>query len=120
MPQSRRVRALPRPPLCPVPREIERTGEFDHGLTPVATTIDASLPPEGYTLRVAADGISIGHADAAGERHARQTLDALRDPSSGHFEGAIVRDWPDLAVRGFMLDVSRDRVPTRETLEWLV
>jgi hypothetical protein len=31
-----------------------------------------------------------------------------------------LRDHPDVAVRGYMLDVSRDRVPTRATLERLV
>lgn len=31
-----------------------------------------------------------------------------------------VRDAPDFAVRGYMLDVSRDRVPTRGTLERIV
>ena len=34
--------------------------------------------------------------------------------------GLRIRDWPDFPVRGYMLDVSRDRVPTRETLTRLV
>jgi hypothetical protein len=29
----------------------------------------------------------------------------------------LIEDWPDVKIRGFMLDISRDRVPTRETLE---
>ncbi|HWC38679.1 MAG TPA: family 20 glycosylhydrolase, partial [Acidimicrobiales bacterium] len=31
-----------------------------------------------------------------------------------------IRDWPDFAVRGVMLDISRDKVPTIETLETLI
>ena len=31
-----------------------------------------------------------------------------------------VRDWPDLAQRGVMVDVSRDKVPTMETLRDLI
>ena len=32
----------------------------------------------------------------------------------------MITDWPDLAVRGVMLDFSRDKVPTMETLLALV
>ena len=31
-----------------------------------------------------------------------------------------ITDWPDFATRGYLLDVSRNRVPTRETLSRLV
>ena len=38
----------------------------------------------------------------------------------GALPAVHIRDWPDIEVRGAMLDVSRDRVPTRATLERLV
>jgi len=38
----------------------------------------------------------------------------------GRLPVGVVEDWPDLAVRGVMLDVSRDKVPTLATVKDLV
>lgn len=85
----------------------------------VSTGLDAALPAQGYELHVDADGTRLTYADAAGRRYGEQTLAQLRD-SDGAIPAVHVRDWPDLAWRGYMLDVSRGRVPTRATLERLV
>ncbi|HXY92310.1 MAG TPA: glycoside hydrolase family 20 zincin-like fold domain-containing protein [Acidimicrobiia bacterium] len=82
--------------------------------------VDASLPPEGYALDVGPDGVAITHADTRGRRYADATLAQLLAEHPEHLPGLHIRDWPDFPVRGYMLDVSRDRVPTRETLERLV
>jgi hexosaminidase len=103
--------------LFPVPRSLEVLGEPGPAPdAPVEVHVDPDLPEQGYTLVRDADGTRIGHRDDAGLRYARQTLDQVRaDPElAGH--AVRVRDWPDFPVRGFMLDVSRDRVPTRRTL----
>jgi hexosaminidase len=112
--------ADPRVFLVPQPRHAE----FGGGTGPASDTIpltrdDPRLPPEGYVLTIGADAVTVEHADEAGLRHARATLDQLRRRSSTLPLG-VVRDHPDFPVRGFMLDVSRDRVPTRETLARLV
>jgi hexosaminidase len=87
----------------------------------------ASIPPQGYHLDITAEGVRLVAADDAGARHARATLAQLRHLSSPADGGGQVRlpachieDWPDLPVRGVMLDVARDRVPTLETLYALV
>jgi hypothetical protein len=107
------------PDLFPRPRRITV-----HGLGPPADACprrevhDPSLPAEGYALRIDEHEAVLAHADDAGLRYGRATLDQLRAAAAGGRLVAVeVVDHPDLAVRGFMLDVSRDRVPTRATLE---
>ncbi|WP_344002322.1 beta-N-acetylglucosaminidase domain-containing protein [Streptomyces thermocarboxydovorans] len=58
-----------------------------------------ALPSGGYALTVGRDGISLTGAGPDGQFHAVQTLRQLlrRD---GHFNAAVVRDWPATAVRG--------------------
>jgi hypothetical protein len=78
------------------------------------------LPAEGYRLTINVSGIEAVGADAAGLFHAVLTLgQVLRQSSSAIPAGEIV-DWPDFPVRGLMLDISRFKVPTMETLRSLV
>jgi hypothetical protein len=80
------------------------------------------LPPEGYELQIDADGVILRYRDANGQRYGRSTLDQIRQQAEGQTQLPALRiaDWPDFPVRGFLLDISRDRVPTRATLERLV
>ena len=103
--------------LFPRPRHIDLTGA--DGSTAVrAETEDASLPAHGYRLRIEADGTVIEHRDARGLRYGRDTLAQLA--ADGPVGEGTVEDWPTFTERAFMLDISRDRVPTTETLEWLI
>ncbi|MEV6012088.1 glycoside hydrolase family 20 zincin-like fold domain-containing protein [Streptomyces sp. NPDC051976] len=87
---------------------------------PVNATADDILPAQGYRLRTEPGGITIRHRDTAGLRYAQQSLDQLRAASDFPAVGYDIADHPDFAVLGFLLDISRDRVPTRRTLErWL-
>ncbi len=101
--------------LCPRPRHLaELGGEFAPSHPVVRRVTD--LPAQGYRLVVDADGTRIDARDDAGEHYGRLTLAQLGTPSPG----VIIEDWPDLAVRGVMLDVSRDRVPTMQSLKFLI
>ena len=72
--------------------------------------------PQGYRLTVTADGVLIGANTAVGATYACRTLAQL-----GHHTPCLtIDDWPDFPVRGVMLDVSRDKVPTMATLFALV
>src|SRR5207249_10707589 len=51
---------------------------------------------------------------------ARATLDQLRRTHAGALPRGTITDWPDTPVRGVMLDISRDKVPTLATLLELV
>ena len=107
--------------LFPIPRVLrERVGEGAPADAPIATSIDASLPPEGYALEIGGGAVQLAARDADGLRHGEGTLAELRAQHPRALPALEIRDWPELAVRGYMLDVSRDRVPTRATLERLV
>ena len=88
-----------------------------------------SLPAQGYRLVTAPDAITIQAGDAEGLRYGRATLAQLRHRSNasvawGEADGTVaeceITDWPDHLVRGVMIDVSRDKVPTLATLEALI
>lgn len=102
--------------LFPRPREIERGGDPPPAGAVARFARDPALPPQGYALRAGREGITVDHADAAGRRYAEHTLRDLERVHGGALPAVAIRDWPDFPVRGYMLDVSRDRVPTRETL----
>jgi hexosaminidase len=112
------------PLLLPAPREIEHTGaglRIEQGRAPEpGCRRDRSLPAQGFALEIAADGVRIRAADDAGERYARGALAQIVAQCAPELPGLRIRDWPDFAQRGYMLDVSRDRVPTRETLGRIV
>ena len=77
--------------------------------------------PQGYVLTILANQIRIVAHDTAGAFYGAMTLCQIaRQCSKGSLPCLRIEDWPDIANRGVMLDVSRDRVPTMETLFRLV
>ncbi|HUQ39595.1 MAG TPA: glycoside hydrolase family 20 zincin-like fold domain-containing protein [Acidimicrobiales bacterium] len=78
------------------------------------------LPPQGYRLTVRGGAPSVEAPDGAGEFYARCTTEQLRRLHPEAIPDMVIEDWPDFAVRGVMLDISRDKVPTLETVERLV
>lgn len=107
--------------LWPAPRELRADGEGPRRAdVRLRTEPDASLPAQGYELRIDAEGAVLRHADDAGRRYGTQTFDQIAEQSDETLPALTVRDHPDLVHRGYMLDISRDRVPTRETLARIV
>jgi len=109
--------------LVPRPRHIEAMGAGPRAEgVPVGTAAGPDVAQEGFRLTITeADGVRIDHSDPAGLRYAQQLLDQIRSQASDDRLPALrVEDEPDIAVRGFMLDISRDRVPTKPTVERLV
>ncbi len=78
------------------------------------------IPAEGYALTIDAEKITLRVADARGAFYGVQTLARLWDAAAGGLVCVEITDAPELAVRGFMLDVSRCKVPTMAALEELV
>jgi hypothetical protein len=105
--------------VFPHPRHVDDVDEAVRFGGGVEVRLDPTQPEQGYELRVDAERAVLVHADAAGRRHGEQTIAQLR-AADGSLPSVHVRDHPDVAVRGVMLDVSRDRVPTRDTLARLV
>ncbi len=83
--------------------------------------------PESYRLEIGPGGIRVQGADPAGLYYGVSTLAQwLRIHLWGQGSGQrivpalAVADRPDFAHRGVMLDISRDKVPTLDTLKQLV
>lgn len=83
----------------------------------------AQMPqPEGYRLTISPEHIHIVAHDGAGAFYAAMTLRQIARQFGDQGELPCVRiiDRPDFANRGVMLDISRDKVPTLETLFALI
>lgn len=80
----------------------------------------AELGPEGYTLEVTPQRIVVAANTEAGLFYGVQTLRQLLRTQARRIPALAIRDWPALAHRGVMLDISRGKVPTLQTLFALV
>lgn len=108
--------------LIPEPRKIKPLkGSCPVDAAPQVTIGDKALPPQGYRLSIKPDSIRIEAADEAGAHYAQQTLRQIVRQSPGPgLPCQRIEDWPDFPNRGYMLDISRDRVPTMAHLFHLV
>jgi len=73
-------------------------------------------PPEYYTLVIDGSGVHITSGEPAGARAAAATLRQLLRAHGRRLPHLRIRDWPDFPRRGYLLDVSRGRVPNLATL----
>ena len=105
--------------LLPVPRNLELNGNTVPA-RPADRRRDPSLPPQGYELHVGPDSVELAAADDAGFFYGESTLAQLATLHDGALPEGVVRDHPDFPVRGVMLDISRDKVPTTERLHALI
>jgi hypothetical protein len=108
--------------LLPMPRRMTlqpdaRCRVADAAMT---STRAGDLPPQGYRLTIEGPWIRIVSGDQAGEFYAIQTLAQFRRRFGDEILCGEIEDWPDFPVRGVMLDISRDKVPTMATLFMLV
>jgi hexosaminidase len=90
------------------------------------TTVTLQVLPEkiryaqGYELAINEDGVRIQGHDEAGVFYGVCTLIQMLQQTRNALPCVRVEDWPDFPARGVMLDISRDKVPTLETLFNLV
>ena len=83
--------------------------------------LDSALSQaQGYTLTVQAGQITISGQNLAGVYYGVATLAQLLQHYGAEQPDMTVHDYPDFPVRGVMLDISRDKVMSMETLYALV
>jgi hexosaminidase len=75
-----------------------------------------ALSDQGYILNIKNNRINIDYSSRRGLYYAIVSLKVLKQNYKGTIPCVYIEDSPDLAVRGLMLDISRDKVPTLETL----
>ncbi len=78
------------------------------------------IPVQGYRLHITPTHIHLTASDAAGAFYGVMTLAQMLRQSEGSLPAGEIEDHPDFASRGVMLDISRDKVPTMDTLFALV
>jgi hypothetical protein len=105
---------LPRPRACEwsdqaVQRSVLRrvTRQVDPGRVEQA---------QGYRILVTPEGVEMVAHDDAGLFYADQTLRQIEEVTGHTVPCGEINDWPDFKVRGYLLDISRDRVPSLSTL----
>jgi hexosaminidase len=105
--------------LLPAPRKLHRLNGVSSATS--QEIIDPSTTrPQGYRLSISPDACRLIAHDPVGLFYARQTLAQLRRQFPASLPCLEIEDWPDFPVRGVMLDISRDKVPTIRTLFHLV
>jgi hypothetical protein len=102
--------------------QLNRSSRGDEALTKKSATKQRLLTssptnnPEFYALAISKIGIKISFRETGGLRTATATLRQLLREYGRRLPCLRIRDWPDFARRGVMLDISRGRVPKLETL----
>jgi hexosaminidase len=87
----------------------------------LSITIDSlGLKRQDYHLNINPEQILIKAGGEAGAFYGVQTFIQLLKQYGKTLPTLEIQDWPDLEVRGVLLDISRDKVPTMETLFNLV
>lgn len=88
--------------------------------SPIVLRRDFAIRPQGYRLHVTPRHVLLAFADEAGAFYAAMTLRQLVRQFRESLPACLVEDAPDFPSRGVMLDISRDKVPTMDTLYALV
>jgi hypothetical protein len=94
----------------------------EHALPTFTVLQSNSAPdhPEGYAITIDRKGVRVEFREASGLGVAMATMRQLLRQYGRRLPCLKIRDWPDFARRGVMLDISRGRVPKLETLLELV
>ena len=94
------------------------------GATPLVSVVlregDSSIPDQGYRLSVRSEGAELTASSRSGILYGLETLLELTERYGSRVPAVEVEDAPHIPVRGVMLDISRTKVPTLETLLRLV
>ena len=71
---------------------------------------------QAYQLDIAPEGVTLIYGGTAGALYGVSTLKQLLLQYQGTLPCLHIEDEPDYAQRGVLYDISRDRMPTLETL----
>lgn len=81
---------------------------------------ESGLGKEGYRLSVSQDGVRIMYETLAGAFYGCMTLRQIIQECGTMLPYVEIEDRPDFEIRGYMLDVARNKIPTMDTLYQMV
>ncbi|MDP8239629.1 MAG: family 20 glycosylhydrolase [Candidatus Hatepunaea meridiana] len=109
--------------FLPEPRKLQLTGGWINSALEPATISDDSFPNiEKYKLTISnhqdasKPAVIIESLSEKGLRNGLRTFAQLRQQYGKTLPCLVIEDYPSFSVRGVMLDISRDRVPTMKEL----
>ncbi len=103
------------PQLIPPVRHFDATGGICiTEQADIIRAVDSTCSGEAYTLTITAEAITLHAGSDIGHARANATLRQLLRHKT--LPCGIISDAPDKAIRGLMLDVSRNRIYSLETL----
>ena len=102
---------------CPHGISLERTGGVD--ALPVPGEHPGPDSREAYSLKATGEGVELTARSSAGLYYAAQTLAQLVEGHGAEAElpEVEIRDWPALAYRGIMMDMSHGALPTEREVK---
>ncbi|MDP0496792.1 MAG: family 20 glycosylhydrolase [Verrucomicrobiota bacterium JB024] len=107
--------------LFPQPRSLTlRTGSAPASTPTAVSKSHDKLPPEHYTLTIKPGSVEVCAQDEAGLAYGLDTLAQIRTQSGETLPCLEIADGPAFRERGYMLDISRCKVPTMDELMRLV
>lgn len=98
--------------------EIEEQGSKENATLKFLK--DEKLGEEAYRVRVEEDGITVFYNKENGAYYGSVTLKQILRQAKDKVRCLEIFDEPDLKIRGFMMDISRDKVPTVETVKQVI
>ncbi len=99
---------------------VVSAGDPAQGRVLLRLTKITGMNPQAYTLTGNAKGFVIKASDDGGAFYGIQTFIQLLRQCGSALPPVVIRDHPDFERRGYMLDISRCKVPSMETLKYLV
>lgn len=118
LPAPRMVESRPGEVVVPFSRTVDGPDLGIMGFTTspqsawIQRVADSSLAPEAYRLSIDPRGLTLASADDQGARHGLRTLGQLLSLHGRCLPCGVIEDAPAFAIRGVLLDISRDRIPT--------
>ena len=108
------------PPFSPTPRTFcLLPGQRDCSQLTLEALQDLSVVrpdvfrnPEAYRITISEERITIEMGGKNAFRHAWKHFEQWRGNTASHTPCGVLEDWPAMAHRGFMLDISRCKIPT--------
>lgn len=79
-----------------------------------------NIPNQGYILDISKKGAFLSYSSEAGAYYGFLTWVQLIEEHGTSLPELVIKDEPDFPSRGVMLDVSRCKVPTMQTLKQLI
>jgi len=71
---------------------------------------------EGYLMHITPRSLTIAFKDMPGLYYSLVSLKHLNISYPGGIPSMTIEDYPDMEIRGVMLDIGRDKIPTLETV----